>query len=48
MQNTPDHEQTDEQFRELSIEELTDVSGGVHLGGIADKIAQYLWGKALP
>lgn len=35
-----------ESMRELTATEIESVSGGVHLGGILDRIAQYLWNMA--
>lgn len=37
----------DANIRELSEMEIENVSGGVHLGGIVDRIAQYLWSRSL-
>lgn len=34
-------------IRELSETEIETVSGGVHLGNLASRIAQYLWSRSL-
>jgi bacteriocin-like protein len=36
------------EMRELTEKELQSVAGGVHLGGVLDRLAQYLWSRTLP
>ncbi len=33
--------------RELASNEIDQVAGGVHLGGVLDRVAQYLWSLSL-
>jgi hypothetical protein len=35
------------EIRELSDTEIENISGAVHLGGLASRIAQYLWSRSL-
>lgn len=35
------------EIRKLCEAEIKDVSGGVHLGGLLDRLAQYLWSRSL-
>lgn len=35
------------EIRELSVTEIDDVSGAAHLGGLVNRLAQYLWSRSL-
>lgn len=39
--------QKNAEIRELADAEVKSVSGAVHLGGIVNRLAQYLWSRSL-